>query len=117
MEYLPDGRPCKACTSAEDMIRMGQKFKNNKQKTSDGKLNDDVNNLKNNEKLRRSDCPVDKEQLGRSTWNLLHTISTYYPEKPAMSDKNNVKNLLTSLSNVKFYFLDKFNVSFLDLSL
>ncbi|KAK6030227.1 hypothetical protein OSTOST_03649, partial [Ostertagia ostertagi] len=31
---------------------------------------------------RYDQCPPDKDELGRSTWNLLHTMSVYYPEKP-----------------------------------
>ena len=28
----------------------------------------------------RTDCPWDKDQLGRSTWGLLHTIAAHFPE-------------------------------------
>ncbi|XP_041987874.1 FAD-linked sulfhydryl oxidase ALR [Aricia agestis] len=28
------------------------------------------------------DCPLDKDELGRSTWGLLHTMASYFPEKP-----------------------------------
>jgi hypothetical protein len=27
-------------------------------------------------------CPVDKDELGSSTWNLLHTLAAYYPDEP-----------------------------------
>lgn len=27
---------------------------------------------------QRADCPWDKDQLGRSTWGLLHTVSSYW---------------------------------------
>ncbi|TKR80725.1 hypothetical protein L596_014748 [Steinernema carpocapsae] len=46
----------------------------------------------------RKDCPVDKEELGRSTWNLLHTMSTAYPEKPSAEDAKTAKDFLQNLS-------------------
>jgi len=33
------------------------------------------------------ECPVDRDELGRSTWNLLHTTAAYYPEQPDDSDQ------------------------------
>jgi FAD-linked sulfhydryl oxidase len=51
---------------------------------------------------RRKDCPVDKDQLGRSTWNLLHTMTVYYPEKPTVEEKQAMKCTVESLSKVRF---------------
>ena len=33
------------------------------------------------------ECPVDREELGRSTWNLLHTTAAYYPEEPGPGEQ------------------------------
>ncbi|VDN31310.1 unnamed protein product [Cylicostephanus goldi] len=43
-------------------------------------------------------CPIDKDELGRSTWNLLHTMSVYYPEKPNEDQKKTVFQFLDALS-------------------
>ena len=45
-----------------------------------------------------SECPLDKEELGRSTWGLLHTIAAYYPASPSDVDKENALNFVKSLS-------------------
>ncbi|KAL1226840.1 FAD-linked sulfhydryl oxidase ALR [Trichinella spiralis] len=29
---------------------------------------------------QRKNCPLDKEELGRSTWGVLHSIAAYLPE-------------------------------------
>lgn len=28
------------------------------------------------------DCPLDKEDLGHSTWGFLHSMAAYYPQTP-----------------------------------
>lgn len=43
-------------------------------------------------------CPVDKDELGHSTWNLLHTMAAVYPEKPTESQKEDVKSFFGILS-------------------
>uniref|UniRef100_A0A0K0DU75 Sulfhydryl oxidase n=1 Tax=Strongyloides stercoralis TaxID=6248 RepID=A0A0K0DU75_STRER len=84
-ELGPDGKPCKACISTEELLKQGMKFmKKNKEK----------------EVKVRDDCPVDKDELGRSTWKLLHTISVYYPEKPSQKNKEDVKRTIESLAEV-----------------
>lgn len=37
------------------------------------------------------DCPPDVEQLGRSTWTLLHSISAQYPSQPTASEQDTLK--------------------------
>ncbi|CAF4864539.1 FAD-linked sulfhydryl oxidase ALR [Pieris napi] len=36
--------------------------------------------------LEAKECPLDKEELGKSTWGFLHTMASYYPEKPTKSE-------------------------------
>lgn len=33
------------------------------------------------------DCPPDVEQLGRSSWTLLHSITAQYPDRPSFSQQ------------------------------
>lgn len=35
-----------------------------------------------------------KEELGRGTWMLLHSIAAKYPDKPSRSERRDIKNLV-----------------------
>lgn len=39
---------------------------------------------------QHKDCPLDKDELGRSTWGFLHTMASYYPEKPTTTQLQNM---------------------------
>lgn len=41
-----------------------------------------------------SDCPPDVEQLGRSTWTLLHTMTANYPERPTITQQLETRQFL-----------------------
>lgn len=36
------------------------------------------------QKTSEHECPPDKEELGRATWTLMHTLAAYYPEEPTL---------------------------------
>ena len=58
---------------------------------------------------RREDCPVDKDELGSSTWNLLHTMSVTYPAKPTGEQKKDMADFLNTLSRVLSVYRLPFN--------
>ena len=41
-----------------------------------------------------SGCPPDVEELGRSTWTLLHTMTANYPERPSFQQQSETKQFL-----------------------
>uniref|UniRef100_A0A182NJ22 Sulfhydryl oxidase n=1 Tax=Anopheles dirus TaxID=7168 RepID=A0A182NJ22_9DIPT len=45
-------------------------------------------------------CPLDKDQLGRYTWGLLHTVAAYYPTKPTEAEERNVRTFFTTFSKL-----------------
>lgn len=44
--------------------------------------------------------PADVEELGRSSWTLLHTIAAKYPNKPSDTQKQEMKQFMTIFSHV-----------------
>lgn len=40
-----------------------------------------------------------KEQLGRYSWGILHSMAASYPQKPTKEDKENLKTFLFTLYN------------------
>ncbi|KAK3258985.1 hypothetical protein CYMTET_31996 [Cymbomonas tetramitiformis] len=43
-------------------------------------------------------CPCDREELGRSSWSLLHTIAAYYPVQPSEQQQQHARNLVESMA-------------------
>ncbi|XP_017589500.1 PREDICTED: FAD-linked sulfhydryl oxidase ALR [Corvus brachyrhynchos] len=53
------------------------------------------------EKEPPPDCPLDSEQLGRSSWALLHTMAAYYPDRPSGEQQKDMRDFINLFS--KFY--------------
>ncbi|RMY62344.1 hypothetical protein D0863_10992 [Hortaea werneckii] len=47
------------------------------------------------------DCPPDVDQLGRSTWTFLHTLTATYPVQPSPTHQQETKQFISLFS--KFY--------------
>lgn len=47
-----------------------------------------------------TNCPLDKDALGVSTWNLLHTMAAYYPEHPSSTDESRALEFIKSLAHL-----------------
>ena len=50
---------------------------------------------------KREDCPLDKDQLGRASWLLVHTMAAYYPETPTAEDRTSMGAFVRALG--RFY--------------
>lgn len=46
-------------------------------------------------------CPYDKDELGTSTWGLLHTMAAHYPDRPSVTEAKDMSTFFTVLA--KFY--------------
>ncbi|KAF7270784.1 evr1_Alr domain-containing protein Alr [Rhynchophorus ferrugineus] len=97
-----DNEQCRQCSSFSDYIKSTKKKKdenNNIKSGGDSKATnqDDSETLK----ARRTDCPLDKDELGNKSWGLLHTMAAKYPEKPTQCDMTDMKTFFNIFS--KFY--------------
>jgi FAD-linked sulfhydryl oxidase len=45
-------------------------------------------------------CPLDKNELGRNSWSVLHTITAYYSDKPSLPQQQDMSNLFNIWSRV-----------------
>ncbi|KAK9465987.1 ERV/ALR sulfhydryl oxidase domain-containing protein [Lipomyces arxii] len=72
-----DGKPCRTCNSLQD-------FRMAKGLTSKAAAMKPVAN----------DCPPDVNEIGRSTWTLLHSVAAQYPEKASSSEQKDIESFL-----------------------
>lgn len=47
-----------------------------------------------------ANCPPDVDALGRSTWNMLHTMTATYPEQPSRGEQDQARSFISLFSNV-----------------
>ena len=45
-------------------------------------------------------CPPDVEELGRSSWTLLHSMAATYPEKPTVTEQQDVSQFMGLFSKL-----------------
>uniref|UniRef100_A0A6T6F8I9 Sulfhydryl oxidase n=1 Tax=Craspedostauros australis TaxID=1486917 RepID=A0A6T6F8I9_9STRA len=49
----------------------------------------------------KAQCPVRSSELGHSSWNLLHTMTAWYPDAPSSTQQTKMKQFLVGLA--EFY--------------
>ncbi|XP_078052734.1 evr1_Alr domain-containing protein Alr [Augochlora pura] len=90
-------KPCRVCTDFKTWTKIQKKaFESEKESEKKQEKNQSVNS-----KVRRDDCPLDKDELGSKTWALLHTMAAYYPDHPSDAQKSYMKQFFYSFS--QFY--------------
>ncbi|KAJ5769257.1 hypothetical protein N7520_003816 [Penicillium odoratum] len=101
-----DGKPCRTCTSVSSWRALTKQAKAdsstssasaNASKTSTAPL---AVPASSSEPPIPSDCPPDVEELGRSTWTLLHTMAATYPEKADTQQQSDMQGFLKLFSRL-----------------
>ncbi|PSS09109.1 hypothetical protein M430DRAFT_128020 [Amorphotheca resinae ATCC 22711] len=83
-----DGKPCRSCTSFADWASQTKKT------VKGGTANPTAT------AGPPSDCPPDVEQLGRSSWTLLHSIAATYPVSPTPTEQNQARQFMGLFSKL-----------------
>ncbi|CCE88515.1 Piso0_002025 [Millerozyma farinosa CBS 7064] len=88
--YDKDGKPCRACNTLLD-FRMAT----GGSVASGSTQSKPKDSFEKKETVPSKDCPPDVEELGRSSWTLLHSIAATYPEKPTGDQQSNLKQFIS----------------------
>jgi len=111
----PQGaKPCRACTDFKQWAKTGppgipggtpsQSSQGNQTKTQSITEGPSVSLPEDTDRSivdhHQGVCPPDRQELGASSWSLLHSIAAYYPDKPTPSQQADAKLFLTIFSRL-----------------
>ncbi|CAG8300302.1 unnamed protein product [Penicillium salamii] len=98
-----DGKPCRTCSSVSSWLAL-TKQADKKNATNPSTSTTATPALAAaatpSPSELPSDCPPDVEQLGRSTWTLLHSMAATYPEKASTEHQSNMQGFLKFFSKL-----------------
>ncbi|KAJ5967712.1 hypothetical protein N7501_003960 [Penicillium viridicatum] len=101
-----DGKPCRTCTSVASWRALTKQADLKSTNSSSTSTSTSTTNKMTTStpalaaaatpspSETPSDCPPDVEELGRSTWTLLHSMAATYPEKANMEHQANMSGFL-----------------------
>ncbi|KAL4779807.1 ERV/ALR sulfhydryl oxidase domain-containing protein [Aspergillus varians] len=93
-----NGKPCRLCTSAAAWRNL---TKQSKAPTAASTATATATTPLAQETPRDTrECPPDVEELGRSTWTLLHSMTATYPEKASTSEQSDMRSFLRLFSKL-----------------
>lgn len=107
----PDGKPCRACNTLMDFrMANGASVKASAKPAvgaavgaagaAAGAASTVAVNDESFNNGYAKDCPPDVNELGRSTWTLLHSIAASYSDKPSSDEQSNLNTFIHSFSKL-----------------
>ncbi|KAK8044832.1 hypothetical protein PG993_004856 [Apiospora rasikravindrae] len=87
-----DGKPCRACSSKMAFTAFVSQQTKPNQKSSSGAIPGMM--------AAGAIAPPDVEELGRSTWTLLHSIAATYPSAPSTTEQTDLRSFMGAFSRL-----------------